>query len=110
MTICMCTCKNLQVQVKIQVQGPVFTSLFNIRHSLFLVRYSKKLTIKQTIMKLKICVLLILACTTLLASPRKYPCPQADTASVRIEKANAGATLGEETELLPMHSMSASVL
>ena len=38
-------------------------------------------------MKLKfICVLLILACGSLLASPRKYPCPQADTASVRVEK------------------------
>lgn len=63
-------------------------------------------------MKLKfICVLLILACTTLLASPRKYPCPQADTASARIEKANAdAAALAEETELLPMHHMSGSVL
>ena len=61
-------------------------------------------------MKIRICVLLILACGSLLASPRKYPCPQADTASVRIEKANADAALAEETELLPMHSMSASVL
>ena len=62
-------------------------------------------------MKLKfICVLLILACGSLLASPRKYPCPQADTASVRVEKANADAALAEETDLLPMHSMSGSVL
>jgi hypothetical protein len=61
-------------------------------------------------MKLKICVLLILACTTLLASPRKYPCPEADTATVRVEKANADAALAEETDLLPMHGMSGSVL
>ena len=61
-------------------------------------------------MKLRICVLLILACGSLLASPRKYPCPQADTASVRMEKANADAALAEETEFLPMHMMTGSVL
>ena len=61
-------------------------------------------------MKLRICVLLILACGSLLASPRKHPCPQADTASVRVEKANADAALAEETDLLPMHNMSGSVL
>lgn len=61
-------------------------------------------------MKLRICVLLILACGSLLASPRKYPCPQADTASVRVDKTNADAMLAEETELLPMHNMSGSIL
>jgi hypothetical protein len=62
-------------------------------------------------MKLKsICVLLILACGSLLASPRKYPCPEADTAAVRVEKAKADPALAEETDLLPMHGMSGSVL
>jgi hypothetical protein len=72
---------------------------------------NKKLTTKQTIMKLRICVLLVLACGSLLASPRKHPCPEADTAAVRIEKANAdAAALAEETDLLPLHGMSGSVL
>ncbi len=64
-------------------------------------------------MKLKfICVLLILACGSLLASPRKTPCPERETATVRIDKANtaAAAALADDTDFLPMHSFSMSVL
>lgn len=63
-------------------------------------------------MKLKvICVLLVLACGSLLASPGKYPCPEREAASVRIEKANTGtAALADETEFLPIHRFSGTVL
>ena len=62
-------------------------------------------------MKLKsICVLLILACTTLLASPRKYPCPERETATARVDKAVTEAAVADDTDFLPMHRFSKTVL
>jgi hypothetical protein len=62
-------------------------------------------------MKLKtICVLLILACGSLLASPRKYPCPERETAAARIEKADTEKALADDTEFLPIHRFSGTVL
>jgi hypothetical protein len=62
-------------------------------------------------MKLKsICVLLILACGSLLASPRKYPCPEREAAAARIIKANAGTAMAVDTDLLPIHRFSGTVL
>jgi hypothetical protein len=62
-------------------------------------------------MKLKIiCVLLILACSTLLASPRKYPCPEREAAAARIEKAGTETALADDTELLPIQRFSGTVL
>ena len=62
-------------------------------------------------MKLKsICVLLILACGSLLASPRKFPCPERAAAEARIEKAGTETALADDTELLPIHRFSGAVL
>lgn len=62
-------------------------------------------------MKLKvICVLLILACGSLLASPRKYPCPEREAAAVRIDKAPAGTAMATDTDFLPLHRFSGTVL
>jgi hypothetical protein len=62
-------------------------------------------------MKLKaICVMLVLACGTLLASPRKLPCPEAQAAA-RVEKAHTEATaLADDADFLPIHRFSSTVL
>jgi hypothetical protein len=62
-------------------------------------------------MKLKIiCVLLIVACGSLLASPRKYPCPEREAAAARMEKAATETALADDTELLPFQRFSGTVL
>jgi hypothetical protein len=62
-------------------------------------------------MKLKvICVMLILACGTLLASPRKYPCPERAAAEARINKAATETALIDDIELLPFQRFSGTVL
>lgn len=62
-------------------------------------------------MKLKsICVLLILACSSLLASPRKFPCPEREAATVRIEKAQIETAQTDDADLLPIHGFTGTFL
>jgi hypothetical protein len=56
-------------------------------------------------MKLKsISLLLILACTTLLASPRKLPCPGREAAASIIKTGTVA--VADDSDLLPMHRLS----
>lgn len=63
-------------------------------------------------MKLKsISVLLILACSSLLGSPRKFPCPEREATTARIEKpATEAAAMTDDAVFLPMHHFSTTVL
>jgi len=62
-------------------------------------------------MKLKsICVLLILAYGSLLASPRKTPCPEPDVASAPVDETRTEAARSVDTDILPMHWFSMTVL
>lgn len=62
-------------------------------------------------MKLKtICVILILACGSLLASPRKLPCAGRAATEVRIEKACTETAQNDDTQLLPIQRFSNTVL
>ena len=63
-------------------------------------------------MKLKaIFVVLLLVCSTLLASPGKHPpCPNAQAAAVSINEAGTAAAFTDDSDLLPMHRFAGTVL